>query len=84
MFSTDCANLDEELTTVHGHQRETEEKATEQSTQIKNLLNQYNDIVSFYQECASVSVKGCAEQQLWLINNCDYNLSNLHLICSSR
>ncbi|XP_063859510.1 uncharacterized protein LOC135100479 [Scylla paramamosain] len=42
----DCANLDEELTTVHGHQRDTEEKATEQSTQIKNLLNQYNDIIN--------------------------------------
>lgn len=33
---------------VSSQQRETEELATQQSTQIKNLLNQYNDIVSFY------------------------------------
>lgn len=32
---------------VAGHQRETEEQTTQQSTQIKNMLNQYNDIVSF-------------------------------------
>lgn len=33
---------------VASRQRETEEQATQQSTQIKNMLNQYNDIVSFY------------------------------------
>ncbi|KAG0727575.1 Dynactin subunit 3 [Chionoecetes opilio] len=40
----DCSNLEEELMGVGSRQRETEELATQQSTQIKNLLNQYNDI----------------------------------------
>ncbi|XP_050726811.1 uncharacterized protein LOC127003805 [Eriocheir sinensis] len=42
----DCANLEEELMAVAGHQRETEEQTTQQSTQIKNMLNQYNDIIN--------------------------------------
>lgn len=53
-FLPDCANLEEELMAVASHQRETEEQATQQSTQIKNMLNQYNDIVSFYQSMHEV------------------------------
>lgn len=54
LFFSDCANLEEELMAVASHQRETEEQTAQQSTQIKNMLNQYNDIVSFYQSLHEV------------------------------